>query len=120
MNQQTRETILFQAKEAVTKDRQATYGKPEDSFQTIANYWSVHLNMPVSATDVSIMLGLLKMARLKANPHHMDNWVDLAGYAACGGEIAADEKPVPAEPAKGLSGGRLESAQVHKPKEGVK
>jgi hypothetical protein len=37
------------------------------------------------------MLGLLKIARLRANPTHRDSWVDLAGYAACGYEVAAGE-----------------------------
>lgn len=35
---------------------------------------------------------LLKIARLANNPEHMDSWVDLAGYAACGGEISGREK----------------------------
>lgn len=33
-------------------------------------------------------MGLLKIARISENPQHMDSWCDLAGYAACGGEIA--------------------------------
>jgi hypothetical protein len=32
----------------------------------------------------------LKLARLENQPDHMDSWVDLAGYAACGAEIAVD------------------------------
>jgi hypothetical protein len=30
---------------------------------------------------------LFKVARLMANPKNMENWHDLAGYAACGGGI---------------------------------
>ena len=40
---------------------------------------------------MAIMMALLKIARISKNPQHMDNWVDLAGYAACGGEIAGKE-----------------------------
>jgi len=32
---------------------------------------------------------LLKVARIKSNASNMDNWVDAAGYMACGGEIAS-------------------------------
>jgi len=31
---------------------------------------------------------LFKAARAKGNPQHVDNWTDIAGYAACGGGIA--------------------------------
>ena len=34
------------------------------------------------------MLVDLKTVRAWGNPAHDDNWVDIAGYAACGGEIA--------------------------------
>jgi hypothetical protein len=34
------------------------------------------------------MLIDLKTVRAWSNPEHFDNWVDMAGYAACGGEIA--------------------------------
>lgn len=84
----TRSDILDTAKAIVTKDRNATHGNPEDSFKTIAAYWSVHLGVRVTSTDVAIMMGLLKIARLNENAQHQDSWVDLAGYAACGGEIA--------------------------------
>jgi hypothetical protein len=37
-------------------------------------------------------MNLLKVARIKSNPEHPDNWVDGAGYMACGGEIAGKPK----------------------------
>ena len=33
------------------------------------------------------MLALMKIARIKSGNAKEDNWIDLAGYAACGGEI---------------------------------
>ena len=84
-----RKGILDAAAQAVTVDRAATYGGPEKSFGVIAAYWSAHLDTQVSATDVAVMMGLLKIARIKSSPAHDDNWIDLAGYAACGGELAA-------------------------------
>lgn len=85
----SRSSILTAARDCALRDRAATHGAPEDSFATIAGYWSTHTGTNITATDVSIMLALLKVARLKANPDHLDNWIDLAGYAACGGEIAS-------------------------------
>lgn len=84
----TRGNLLDVAKTYITKDRQADHGDAEDNFSRIAQYWSVHLGTPVKAHDVAVMMALLKVARIKQNPHHIDNWVDGAGYFACGGEIA--------------------------------
>ena len=86
-----RSTILSTANAAVTADRQATHGKPENTFGLIAAYWSAHLDQPISAADVAVMMGLLKIARIKTTPDHVDNWIDLAGHAACGGELATGE-----------------------------
>lgn len=97
-----RETILNTAWDYVTKDRAATHGDAERNFQTIAAYWSTHLGHPVTATDVAVMMTLFKLARIKANPQHIDSWVDGCGYLACGGEIAAGgdaPKPAPMMPA---------------------
>lgn len=83
-----RADILDTAKHYVTKDRQDTHGKPEDTFGLIAAYWSAHLDTDVTATDVATMMGLLKIARIKMNPKHLDSYVDLCGYGACAGELA--------------------------------
>lgn len=84
----TRERILARAKECVCGEREQDYGTPEDSFATIANLWEAYMGVKFTPTNVAVMMALLKVARLKESPKHMDNWIDLAGYAACGGEIA--------------------------------
>lgn len=90
-----RETILNTAKQYVTKDRAATHGDAETSFGLIAQYWSTHLGVKISASDVAVMMTLFKVARLKGNPGHDDNWVDACGYLACGGEISTSILFVP-------------------------
>jgi len=87
----TRQGILDTARSYVSKHREAEYGAPENNFAIIAEYWTTHLGHPVNSTDVAIMMGLLKIARLRTTPTSLDSWVDLAGYAACGGEIAMKE-----------------------------
>lgn len=49
-----------------------------------------------TAKDVAMMLALLKVARIH-NGDKMDSFIDLAGYAACAGEIVGKEAPVMAE-----------------------
>ncbi len=84
----TRAAILAAATEAVTKDRAATHGDAESSFSVIAAVWSARLGVTVTPAQVALMMIDLKVTRAWGNPGHGDNWVDIAGYAACGGEIA--------------------------------
>ena len=84
----TRASVLRKAEEYVTKDRAAEHGDMEENFGTIATYWSTHLGVDVTGSDVAIMMALLKVARIKSNVRNMDNWVDGCGYLACGAELA--------------------------------
>lgn len=83
-----RKETLDRAAECVLKDRQATHGPPEDSFATISKFWSTYLGIEIKDYQVAVMMGLLKIARLKFKPDSEDNHVDLAGYAACSAELA--------------------------------
>ena len=87
-----REEILTLANKAVNGERQQTYGSPERSFQRIAQFWTVYLHrdhIPLNELDVAKMMILFKLARTGERAH-LDNWVDIAGYAACAGEIEDD------------------------------
>lgn len=98
----TRKGILDAAAGCVCGQREQDYGSPERNFETIGHMWSVYLreacgvNMAVNAIrphDVAAMMALLKVARI-AGAHGKptdDCWIDLAGYAACGGEITSRE-----------------------------
>jgi hypothetical protein len=81
-----RAEILDEAKECVMVDRAADHGDLEDNFVLIARYWSNHLDAQITPADVGIMMTLLKIARMKGNPNHKDNYVDGAGYLACAAE----------------------------------
>ena len=84
----TRKELLETALKATT-ERGQEYGKPEDNFATIARLWRVYLDTPINAHDVAMMMVLFKVARAKSNPTHIDNLVDIAGYAACAAELGA-------------------------------
>ena len=100
-----RAEVLAAAEKCVCGKRQEDYGTPEDNFTTIGLLWGVYLRaahpelakvLPINgveAKDVAVMMSLLKVARI-ATGSSPDSFVDLAGYAACAGEIAtqADEQ----------------------------
>jgi len=89
----TRRKLLEKAISIVCEDRNQQYGWPEDNFARIANLWTAYMGKIVTPVDVAAMLALLKLARIKAtNGQSSDSWVDLAGYAACGSEIALGEE----------------------------
>lgn len=93
----TRAEILDAAKQCVCQDRNIQYGTPEDCFNLIACFWSDYLRITyfgddedysiVDAKDVAVMMVLLKIARVAVGASKSDNWIDIAGYAACGGEL---------------------------------
>lgn len=87
-----RTEILKKANECVTGSRAQDYGSAERNFELIAKLWSTYLDADISAVDVAMMMALLKIARIKSGRWHEDNFVDLAGYAACAGEIASKEE----------------------------
>lgn len=97
----TRQEILDQANNIVHRNRQDDYGKPEDNFATIAvmvsAYLSAKFGQPVKldSHDIAAINALQKLSRIAITPDKADSWVDLAGYAACGGECATKTSPTP-------------------------
>ena len=97
-----RAEILEAARVCVCGERERDYGTPENNFGTIGLLWGVYLRAThpelakvmavnhITAKDVAAMMGLLKVARI-ATGSSPDSFVDLAGYAACAGEIATKE-----------------------------
>ena len=87
MSREARQLLLSEAATIVSQDRNRAYGEPEDAFALISDLWAGYLGIVVRSQDVANMMILLKVARLKVTPHHHDSWVDIAGYAACGGTV---------------------------------
>lgn len=92
-----RKDILTRAAVCVCTDRNSAYGEAEDNFAVIAEMWSAYLNavllrfgeIRLDGADVADMMVLFKVARNStALERKADTYVDIAGYAACGGAIA--------------------------------
>lgn len=102
----TRAEILDVAKKCITGQREQEYGSPEDNFAVIARFWNAYINSnpsiitiknglargSISSKDVAIMMCLLKIARITTGTATDDSFVDLSGYAACGGEIVSKSR----------------------------
>lgn len=94
----TREYILREAARIVCGDRNEQYGEPEESFRAIAEFWETYVregcvspgaDVCIQAEDVAMMMVLFKVARAIYGTK-ADTYIDIAGYAACAGEIALD------------------------------
>lgn len=93
----TRKEILDTAEKMVNGSRQEDYGSAENNFSCIASMWRGYIYsrnggvyVDIDAKDVAAMLILLKVARIASGHAKSDNWIDAAGYAACGGEIESN------------------------------
>ncbi|MCC8043880.1 MAG: DUF6378 domain-containing protein [Clostridiales bacterium] len=86
-----RAEVLKQAEVCVCGKREQDYGNPEDNFNQIALLWSAYMGHSYTAQDVAMMMALLKVARIKTGTGTTDSFVDLAGYAACAGEITTEK-----------------------------
>lgn len=97
-----REECLRKACECVNQSRKDQYGNLEDNFERIATLWSGYLfadrdDIYLSAIDVANMMILLKVGRSYENQSYEDNYIDMAGYAACAYELASGESVVGAD-----------------------
>ena len=90
-NAYIRAQFLQEVEKLVCADRNVTHGDAEDNFRVIAQLWNVYIHNSkgeeLNNKDVAIMMCLFKVSRLMSNVDNLENWLDLAGYAACGGGI---------------------------------
>lgn len=100
-NREVARQLLLEAGEAILKNRPGVHGSAENSFQMIADMWSVYIEhmiflrhgikvrIALSAVDTSHMMSQLKQVRsVYGDPMNRDNYVDEIGYAALAGMLA--------------------------------
>jgi hypothetical protein len=90
--------IATKAAELVAGDREATHGDKFTNFTKIALLWNAWLcarrgidtnveDKPLDAHDIGIMMVLMKAARTLTGSTNPDDYIDMAGYAACAAEV---------------------------------
>lgn len=91
----TKSEFLDEVKRIVA-EREGQHGKPAEVFKAIAAAWSAYLTAIVGVPvllreeDVAMMMVELKVQRFAGGQGtHMDTLLDIAGYAACAGELAS-------------------------------
>jgi hypothetical protein len=88
--------VLREAEFLITGDRNKTYGPPTQNFLHIAELLNTRFGHKLkpsarfNGSDVADLMILVKVAR-NISDTKRDNWVDIAGYAACGYECTLDE-----------------------------
>lgn len=69
----------------VIEERGTHYGDPLTNHYRIADLWSAYLELEgadrLTAHDVAMLMILVKVSRAKADPGHVDSYVDIDGYA---------------------------------------
>jgi len=89
-----RVSVLAEAADVTSGERQKDYGHPRDDFARTAVMWNgllaAKLRAPITAMDIPLCMIAVKLAR-EAHRHKRDNLVDIAGYARTGAMVAGDE-----------------------------
>lgn len=88
-----RRDVLSTAADLISGDRAAQYRDAYDTHRSVAEMWGALLyhddvDVQINASTVALMLICLKVVRAAKNPEYADSWVDIAGYAALGAEMA--------------------------------
>lgn len=96
-----RASVLNEARDLITGDRNAQYGPPTQDFRRTADllnalgYRRIDADgetiKRIEATDVGLMMIQLKMSRVMHSRGKRDHYVDIAGYAGCAYECSAEE-----------------------------
>lgn len=104
-----RAEVLDETKALVSGDRNNAYGPPTQDFRRSADMMTAlgyrHTNLPASAPpcaacgarplrphDTAVSVTTIKLSRIMWKPRKKDNWVDGAGYFACGYECVVEEE----------------------------
>lgn len=87
--------FLDEVKDIVT-EREGQHGKPAKTHGVIGELWSIYVSektgipVKIDAADVAMMQIQAKVGRfICGQSDHMDTVLDIAGYAACAGEIVS-------------------------------
>ena len=87
-------TILQEALDLITTDRNVTYGDPAIQMNCAAQMSTIYLANTlgknggnITAHDLCVIVALMKISRIACGAYKRDNYVDAAGYLAIAGEL---------------------------------
>jgi hypothetical protein len=86
-----RKELLREAERLIYGQKNQEHGDPDVMMARVAALWSAYKGVSFTPHDVAAMMILLKVSRIKNSPDLEDSWIDIAGYAACGAEVAPSE-----------------------------
>lgn len=82
--------ILAEASCLLTDNRMQTYGSFWENHRRIGVFWGelLHLEEPIPADTVAVMMALVKISRIANDSTHTDNYIDAVAYLSGAGELA--------------------------------
>ena len=85
---------ILNAATSIIHERGQAYGGIEESFTHSASMASMRLGRQISPREVAIVMACVKMARLVANPTHLDSAIDLINYEAFAAALNEHDAPL--------------------------
>lgn len=76
----------------IVAERDETHGDWHDNMRNTAELWSAYLRRRVTARQVAVMLGLMKVSRMACGGPNQDDYDDLVGYAAIAAALDEEEE----------------------------
>lgn len=75
---------------SIINERGLSYGGIEENFTLIADMARLRLGREIHPYEIAIVMACVKMARLFANPAHLDSRIDAINYEAFAAMFASD------------------------------
>ena len=86
-----REQLLQDVSKIITGDRNREYGEPDQNigrtYEMLRAYLGTRSGLELEPEDVCAFAIILKLGRLSHDSSKRDTWMDIAGYAACAGDV---------------------------------
>lgn len=83
--------LLSEAIRLTEGDRNKTYGSPYGNLSLTARLVSTFIGTTVTASQMAVIMALVKIARLVQTPDHKDSHLDAAAYMAIAYECELSE-----------------------------
>lgn len=86
--------VLERAISLIHGQRKKDYGDAEINFQRMVDLVTPIIKKTdgkLNVSDMALIMIQIKISRLQQSSDHADSWIDIAGYAALGAQLAVTE-----------------------------